>query len=230
MQIFLLICLGLIEILTHLGVGVAEVVQRIGVRRVQGDDPPHGFDGGLFVLLLVVHDAQPEEKVGVVRGLLGCLREGGQGLVVAPGLFVNRAEIIVQFRVGRVALNRGFQLLQRLVGFALLLQDKGDVNDRILVEARFRRHPAEALEGLGVLFQTEQGEPLQVVQIGAFGYGLQHAADQVERIVRLLRLDVALDEIQDDVELLAAAFAKPQESSLGVGTLPGPPVEKRQLQ
>ena len=180
----------LVQMNTEIGVSVTEIVQGIGVVRLQDDDLFHGGNGIVFQSQLVIDDPQPE--IGpLIFGVHGNgAFEQLQSLVVGLFFLVHRRQVNKKIRVIRVMrqcpLEKGYSTVDLpFVAVAECLLD-----DRVAVELRLGRNRLKMGHGLRIFFQVAIGQAQQVVQAAKVTAGPQNLFQQVDSIGILARLEI----------------------------------------
>src|SRR6185295_9959973 len=135
--------LCLIQLRAHLRVGVAQIVERGGVLRIQRDRTLHLLDGPRLVLRVVVGGAECE-TVAVVLGEAfdHALEQRDRTLDILP-LAIECGEIAHELRVVGLRLEGGLHLADGFGEAIALLQDVGTLDARVDVVLRIDGHTIE---------------------------------------------------------------------------------------
>src|SRR5436190_9247056 len=169
--------LGLVELHAHFGVGVAEVIERGGVLRVELDGTLHLLDGARLVLGLVVSGAEREAIAVVVGIALDHLLEDRDRRLQILLLAVERREVPHELGIVGLRLQGARDLLHGGRQLVVALEDVRALDARVDVVLGVGRNLPELVERtLGLLALGVDGAEV-VAHPPVLGLG---GEDQVE--------------------------------------------------
>src|SRR5437667_208000 len=182
--------LRLLELNAHLGVGVAEVVERGRVLGVELHGPLHLLDGARLVLGLVVGRAQREAVAVVVRVALDHALEERDRRLEILALAVERSQVAHQVGVVGLDLEGPLHFPHRVRELRRLLHQVGALDARVDVEVGAGRDLAELLEGAVDLLSLRVDRAQVVAHAPVLRLGRQHQVELLRRTVGIALLQV----------------------------------------
>ncbi len=139
---------------------IAEIEMRDGQIRLDGDGLPEARDRAGAVAAPLERVAQIHLRVGVARRELECLAESGDGVGAAAARRLRQAERVVEQRIA-LALERGGDLLHRLVVAVALMRDHAEQEERVRLRGLGGENGAAG--GFGVV----QASGFEMIERGA---------------------------------------------------------------
>ena len=193
--------LGLIEVDTHFGVGVAKVVERCRVLRIQLDGPLHLLNCARLVVGLIVGGAEREAIAVVVRKASNHALEECDRALQVLAFAVEGREVAHQLGVVRLLAESVLDLMHRVGQSPSLLEEVRLLNAGVHVVFRRGRDLHELVQRLVDLPSLGVGRAEVVADAPVVGLGRHDEVELGDGAIRVALLEV-------DQSDLGARFAR----------------------